>query len=177
IINPSTLALFRDLADILTRKGIALSPVMPTAAYVASSAAVALVTGLALRRIQGEDRRVTIFIVCLAFILVSPRFKNYSYVLALVPAFYLVKRWIRPEAFWAALLLVVISNSIPVPFGLGATAQNLFWGYYPLLLTLLLWALSVWAAIRHPVERIRSNPLPGPVPDAGAGRTLRRPRR
>lgn len=176
IINPSTLALFRDLADILTRNGIALSPVMPGVAYLAFAAAVALVTGLALRRVQGEDRRVTIFIVCLAFVLVAPRFKNYSYVLALVPAFYLVKRWIRLEASWAALLLVVISNRIPVPFGLGATAQNLFWGYYSLLLTLLLWALSVWVAIRNSADRVRSDPLPGAVPDAGAGRALRRPR-
>jgi hypothetical protein len=176
IINPSTLALFRDLADILTRRGIGLSPVMPEVAYLAFAAAVALVTGLALRRVRGEDRRVTIFIVCLAFILVAPRFKNYSYILALVPAFYLVKRWIRLEASWAMLLLLMFSSSMPVPFGLGAAAQNLLWGYYSLLLTLLLWALSVWVAILGPADQIRSDPLPGAVPDAGRGRTLRRPR-
>lgn len=80
------------------------------------------------------------------------------------------------QACRAALLLVMISSSMPVPLGLGAAAQNLLRGYYSLLLTLLLWALSVWVAIRNPADRVRSDPSPGAAPDAGEGRTLRRPR-
>lgn len=41
------------------------------------------------------------------------------------------------------LIPLLLSQSPPVPFGLGGAVRNLFWAYYPWLLALLLWASAV----------------------------------
>jgi len=142
-INPSTLALLRDLGDILARKGLPLSQAAEWTLYAAFAGGIVLVTWLALRRRGDSDIRLPIFLACLAFALVMPRFKNYAYILLLPPAYFVARRLSGAKAADLGLVLLLLSTTPPVPFGLGEAMRNLFWGYCPWLLALALWATAI----------------------------------
>jgi hypothetical protein len=143
VINPSTLALLRDLGDLLARKGIPVSAVAEWSVFAAFAGVIVLVTWLALRRHGTEDSRLQITLACLAFALVMPRFKNYGYILLIPPAYLVLQKMVKGWAGELGLLLLLLSQTLPVPFGFGETARNLLWGYYPWLLALGLWAAQV----------------------------------
>jgi hypothetical protein len=142
-INPSTLALLRDLGDLLTRKGLAVSPLVEWLLYGVFAVAIVAITWLVLSRRRGEDGRLPIVLVCLAFALVMPRFKNYAYILLIPPACLVLQHMVDGWAGELGLLLLLLSYTPPVPFGFGETARNLLWGYYPWLLALGLWTAQV----------------------------------
>jgi hypothetical protein len=143
VINPSTLALLRDLGDLLARKGVVVSAAAEWSVFAAFAGAIALGTWLALRRRGGEDARFPIALACLAFALMMPRFKNYGYILLIPPAYLVLRRTLEGWAGGLGLLLLLLSQTPPVPFGFGETVRNLLWGYYPWLLALGLWAAQV----------------------------------
>jgi hypothetical protein len=142
-INPSTLALVRDLSDLLGRKGVLVPPMAEWAMYAAFAGGIVLITWLALRRRPANDTRLPIFLACLAFALIMPRFKDYAYILILPPAYFVVRRMIGGKVREMRLVLLVLSQTPPAPFGLGGALRNLLWGYYPWLLALALWAAGV----------------------------------
>ncbi len=147
-INPSTLALVRDIGDILTRKGLPVWATAEAAAYGVFVSIVLALTVLALARAGRGAPRGSVFLACLAFALVAPRFKNYAYILLIPPAYAFVKAAMSRGLHVFGLLPLVLSQSPPVPFGFGGAVRNLFWGYYPWLLALLLWVAAVTQALR-----------------------------
>jgi len=143
-INPSSLALLRDAYDYLLGRGIVPAwEWLAWAAYVLWVGAAALLTWRSARNRPSEDRATSIYLGCLAFALIAPRFKNYSYILLLVPAYQLLRTRIsvRPER--GLLLLLMLSGSPPVPFGFSTAAGEIIAGYYSLLGALLIWGLAV----------------------------------
>jgi hypothetical protein len=166
-INPSTLALLRDLGDVLARKGLPVPEAVEWGVYAAFAGGVTLVTGLALRRRGGEDSRFPILLACLAFALVMPRFKNYAYILLLPPAYFVLRRMVEAGAGSLGLILLLLSQTPPAPFGLGEAIGNLFWGYYPWLLALGLWAAAVAWLLRGSAGAPRRAELLG-VQEGGA---------
>jgi hypothetical protein len=166
-INPSTLALLRDLGDVLARKGLPVPEAVEWGVYAAFAGGVTLVTGLALRRRGGEDSRFPILLACLAFALVMPRFKNYAYILLLPPAYFVLRRMVEAGAGSLGLILLLLSQTPPAPFGLGEAIRNLFWGYYPWLLALGLWAAAVAWLLRGSAAAPRRAELLG-VQEGGA---------
>lgn len=146
-INPSSLAFFRDSLGYLEGRGfLAGSETLAWFAYGVWVCVIVLLTWRAVRKHPGGDARPAIFIACLAFALISPRFKNYAYILLLLPAYELLRAGvsIRPER--ALLLLLMFSGSPPVPFGFSAAGQELIRGYYSWLGALLIWALALGSA-------------------------------
>jgi hypothetical protein len=99
----------------------------------------------------------------LAYALVMPRFKNYAYILLIPPAYYVIRRMLTLEPYQLAAVLLVLSGSFPVPFGLAGAFRNLFWGYYPWLMTLALWSVAVLGVFRMTKSRM------SPAVIAGAG--------
>jgi hypothetical protein len=161
-INPSSLALLRDGYDYLLERGfLPRWGWMPWAAYALWVTTVALLTWRAARRLPADDRTASIYLGCLAFALIAPRFKNYSYTLLLVPAYQLLTTRIavRPER--AILLLLMFSGSPPVPFGFSTAAGEIITGYYSLLGALLVWSLALRGG--RPGEAAEAPGLPGPA--------------
>jgi hypothetical protein len=154
-INPSSLAFFRDIYDYLAGRGISPGPeAVPWITYAAWVGLVALLTWRAVRNRRGGDLQPTIFLTCLAFALISPRFKNYAYVLLVVPVYELLRSGVSIRQERALLLLLMFSGSPPVPFGFSAAAQQMIGGYYSLLGALLIWALSLGGAEKTSREAI-----------------------
>src|SRR5438132_4607300 len=124
--NPALLALIRD---------IVAQPPLAAAATVVAVAGILVLSGRALRR-SGADPASRVMLVAVAYALIAPRFKDYSYVLLFPVGLHLLRR---------ARVAVPLAAAIafPLPRGaraLAATGRYLE-TYYPLACALLAFKL------------------------------------
>ncbi|MFN0062879.1 MAG: glycosyltransferase 87 family protein [Myxococcaceae bacterium] len=110
-INPSMLAFVQDVADKLTawfmNRPVAIGRWVYGVVALVVVAMSARVGVIHRRRVGIPDRRVLVLFACAVYALVAPRFKNYSYILLLAPAAWLV---------WGSK----ISKHLPIVFALVA---------------------------------------------------------
>jgi hypothetical protein len=158
-VNPSTLALMSDTVHWLqARVHLALPSIIPQAIY-ALLAAIALIISAAmfwwLRPM--ESRRGDLWRICLlcfAYAVIVPRFKDYSYVLLIAPAFYLVSscKWMNPLLPFSGLLLILSYGNVRYLGVALAPFYHVQRAYYCLLLAWMLWGLccySIWRETRQ----------------------------
>jgi len=84
--------------------------------------------------------KMLLFFGICTYVLLLPRFKSYSFILLIVPAYYLLKN-IKLNKYYIALLalfLLTSGSSIPGYIFLN-TFWNIFWSYYPFLLCVLMY--------------------------------------
>ncbi len=119
--------------------------------YLAVGIFLLIATVLSLVRIRssvavGERTRALLMIslMCLLYSFLSPRFKDYDYVMLLAPSFLAIIGYIR----------VPLSVVLVIVFGLTAMNQflpyslvffNLLWSYFPMILALVAW----WGLLRN----------------------------
>ena len=95
--NPSTFAFVKDVLNIVEiRVGIELAQWVDYGVFMLIAA---VVMGLSIKGLgiladtnNMEGRIVMVFFACLTYALISPRFKNYSYILLILPTYYLLSR-------------------------------------------------------------------------------------
>jgi len=147
-IVPSTFTLISDVVKWLSKD---LGPATPQAIQFAIlavfAAAVIVLTHRAHARLVSakvENRQMLeVFLVCLVYALIHPRFKDYAYMLLIVPAFYIImnNRFTKanPFAFFFAILLyppfIVPGTEIVFMF---------FWKYYPLVVAYVIWGMYLY---------------------------------
>jgi len=99
-LNPSSLTLVQDVSALARQAyGVAVPPAIEIAAYLVLAAAIAVPTAIVAKRVAGTtaSNRIEV-IACLTFLgyaLAMPRFKNYSYMLLIVPTYYIATRSTR----------------------------------------------------------------------------------
>lgn len=144
-IVPSTFTLLSDIFKWLSEAtGVATPKAIQVAVPLAFAAAVIFFSYkayLRLKNLNVKNRRmVEIFLVCLVYGLIHPRFKDYAYMLLIVPAFYIItnNRFAKANPF--ILLLVAL---VYPPFIIPGTeiVFTFFWKYYPLMTAYLVWGL------------------------------------
>lgn len=124
LLNPSAYVFIRDVLSWVTSRplrdveGIAMGLFTVQAIVVAAMSIAAIV---AHRRQPQLDRRALILFACTISGLVLYRFKNYAYILLLVPAFDIVMRKIRRREVPYSALFVFVSV-----FGYGPLFGNLW---------------------------------------------------
>lgn len=166
LFNPSTLSLFKDIFIMLAIKtGFVVSPLVPKILYDIITLAVAFVswkTILLLRAKQNkETEKITIFFFCVMYALILPLFKPYSYILLIVPSWFIMKRMSAKTAYWTILILSLffsylfnISNwyydIVLKQFYSHLYAIFYLSGYFALFCAFAVWGLYIWA-IRHEV--------------------------
>lgn len=155
-LNPSALALARDLGDYAARKGITLPTHTPEVAFAFFSLMVIAVTLLVYRRSEDKTLWKWVMVGCITYAVVSPRFKNYSYMIVLLPAYLLVVKYLAPR--WPALLVLLVlpSASLTAPFGLGNALSQVVWQYYSYLLVFGIWGLTMLAIHQDRAKGSRS---------------------
>lgn len=112
-LNPSLLPLAGDVAAIAGRTfAISVAPVVQAVIYSILALAVVVPTAITVRQVArteaGNRLDVILYLVCLASALVLPRFKNYSYMLLIVPTYYIATRSIRLQRAVPLLLLACL---------------------------------------------------------------------
>lgn len=146
IINPSISAFLRDLVDIFLKIQDPVSRnIVSTLLYFIVIIPIILMSRLAYIRIKSariEDKdKWVIFFSCSTYSLIANYFKDYSYILLILPAYFLIKNTrISPKGL--LLFIAIISAQGPLP-GEGSVF-NLFWNYYPLFVAYFLWCLYVY---------------------------------
>ncbi|MDH7482732.1 MAG: glycosyltransferase family 87 protein [Armatimonadota bacterium] len=144
--NPSTLSFIRDVCDLAEKHiGIKISSLTETTLFLAICIAVLAVSWWALRKnslLIKADERIGLFLWCFALALVMPRFKSYSYILLLAPAYYLIKN--TKHIHVSTLLFLIAASPTPeIVLGFGLFGMMVA-SYFLLLLIFGLWGLFIY---------------------------------
>lgn len=112
INNPSSLALFRDIIDLTAWvPGLSYNRDAGTRVYFFYIAALLLIliraTSGRVRRVLNSDPRLIIYCGCALYAVAMPRMKDYSYILMLIPALFVVRDLRRSEGTQNYLLIAL----------------------------------------------------------------------
>jgi hypothetical protein len=167
--NPSSLSMFRDLIDLTAFvPGLPYNSTAGTRAYVAYLVALVLVLTRAALNMRGKlrdaDPRLALYFGCAVFAVAVPRMKDYSYILMLIPALFVIRniarRGLTPDYFLLGLALLIWAQPQQdyVP-GMEALIY-MIQAYLPLFISaaIMIYVLRLWS---------RQGPAPVRAPATG----------
>jgi Glycosyltransferase family 87 len=145
IVNPSTAALVESASKLVgDATGFPIGPPIRWALMAGVAAAVLAVSRrsyLVLRTCPPSDRAwQTVFLACFMYALLLPRFKDYSFILLIAPAYSVILSAPPGASRFALSVLAVLSARHLMLPGLTRIA-GLVWDYYPLGLAFAFWVL------------------------------------
>ena len=155
---PGTLAFIRDVLDLARGAHFSEGSRADEAAFLIAALAVGAFSAFAIarhRRLAAEpNTKAIIYFTCLAYALLIPRMKAYSYILLLIPTLYVLRamprRALVPAAAAVLGLLVVFPNGTTLfPFRL---LSQLFYTYLPLVAAFATWLVfpGMWSGAQDP---------------------------
>jgi hypothetical protein len=138
IDNPSTLWFIQELfKKISYLAGVTLSGRLVLVVYLVVMLSVLSISAKALRHLAmsgaKDKEKWMIFFVCLVYALVNPRFKIYSYVILIVPTYFIIRRTILAKTHIFIFFLAIIP-SFPFIF-------SLLGDFYSLIIAYCVWIL------------------------------------
>lgn len=137
-LAPGTLAFIRDVLDLARGPHFSEGSRADEAGFLIAALAVGGLSAFAVvrhRRLAAEpNAKAIIYFTCLAYALLTPRMKAYSYILLLIPTLYVLRamprRMLVPAAAAVLALLVVFPNGTTLfPF---RVLSQLLYPYLPL---------------------------------------------
>lgn len=145
-LNPALGALVLDVGDLAGRRlAVAVPPLLETIAYLLLATAVVVPTVLIVRRAARSltpDRAAAIvFAVILAYAVAMPRFRNYHYMLLIVPTYFVATRSTRLRR---AVPLLVLACLPVLSWITSAENVSLLANYASWFIALGAWALSLY---------------------------------
>ena len=147
-IVPSTFTLLSDVFKWLSENaGVTVPQAIKIAAPLILAAVVILFTYKAyvrLNALKSENKQmIAVFLVCLVYALIHPRFKDYAYILLIVPAFYIImnSRFTKATPF-----IFLLTALVYPPFVIPGTGIifTFFWKYYPLMVAYAIWGMYLF---------------------------------
>ncbi len=144
-VVPSTFTLLSDIFKWVSQNaGIVVPQAIQFSLFLVFVAAVVFFSHKAYRRLQHlnlEDKEIiSLFLVCLVYALIHPRFKDYAHMLLLPPAYYMI----RNTRFTPAVpFIFFLSILVYPPFIVPGTELifSFFWKYYPLMIVYTIWGM------------------------------------
>jgi hypothetical protein len=156
-VVPSTYKMIGDLFQLIANAtGIAVPQGIQLAVVSAIAAAILLLSYKAwirLKSIEIEDKAMMeVFLACLIYALIHPRFKDYMYILLLLPSYYLIKNLHHTAVTPFLYILFILScNRMVLP--IVSSLYEFIWSYYPLMVAYCVWGLflhHIFAAAQNP---------------------------
>ena len=149
VVGPSTEKFVKEIFAILSPLIGPVPPFAVSAVIFGLAALVVILSGraiLILKRgpIEHPDReKIALFLVCLVYALIHPRFKDYAYMLLIVPSYYLMKTTRLKKAFpYLFILCILAAPHLMLPgFDL---LSSLMWRYFPLMIAYAIWGLYLY---------------------------------
>jgi hypothetical protein len=160
IIAPSTFALAHSLTEFAARHGVPINHIELASwvLYAALATGLAWVGWRSISKLSRANRMVAaLCLACVVFAVVVPRFKDYTYLMLIVPAFVLIELNPSVKRNLPLVLLLVLTSGAGSNGSIFQETVNLAWEYWPLLLAYGMLGLYVTEA-----NRMRS-------PDLSAG--------
>ena len=153
ILAPSTYKVVNDIVVSLNKSGFISYPLFTKIVTVSMiSSAVAVITIVTQQKLQGTDsgnsQKITIFLFCLMYALIMPRFKDYSYIILIVPAFYLIQK-VRSDVTWVLVFIFsILSGKYPSLPGVSSLFK-LFSECYSLMIAYGIWGLYIYENLNY----------------------------
>jgi len=147
IVNPSTVTFLNSLSTLIAgTTGYGVPPAVRWALFAGIVIAIVVASSrayLAARRLP-HDEQVwqAVFLACFVYALILPRFKDYSFILLLVPAFSVIKR-ASPASAQIPLVVLAVLSAHYVHLPLLRDVLDVVWDYYPLALAYLFWGMQI----------------------------------
>lgn len=150
-INPSILPMIKDIFEILGKK--LKSNYVVYFSYVAYFFWVfilSIFTFVCIKEIQNiktddewEKNRLFLFFIICFYTVVSPRFKEYSYIIMLLPAAFIILNTNMNIIKYILFFIFILSKEMFVP-DINKIYQKLLWPYYQFWLALLSFVLYIF---------------------------------
>lgn len=143
-INPCSLALLRDIFRGST-------PAIANLAYAVFAGTAAALFWLALRKKSADNGLLYTLFFIVFYAAVAPRFKDYSYIMLIAPAYFILGKFLKGVWFYAALF----AFTVKILFFLRGMAG----GYYFYFLTLIMFGMFFALSFKPaPGSRDAANP-------------------
>jgi hypothetical protein len=145
-VGPSTEKFVKEIFALLSQLIGPLPPVFISAVVIALAALVVFLSGRAYFLLKGTrpghpDRdKMILFLVCLVYALIHPRFKDYAYMLLIVPAYYIMKTTRLKKAFPFIFILSILAAPHLMLPGFDFLS-SIMWRYFPLMIAYTIWGL------------------------------------
>jgi hypothetical protein len=161
-VGPTTHKLIQDLLQLLsnlTGTDVTLSTWPLTAGITLLVIWLSAIAYFILKQRSPElQAKQVLFLVCLVYALIHPRFKDYAYLLLVVPSYYIIKNAWHLRVFPLLFILAILASP-QWPLPLLGTLSVVLWKYYPLI-----FAFGVWGIYLHEIFA-----APEPVKGVGFG--------
>jgi hypothetical protein len=151
--NPATFQLVTEVSTVLTILGLPIPAFVQIAFYIGIVATIINISLKANRKLKlleiENQTKIRILYFCVITALILPRFKDYSYILLLVPAYFILRRTNYNNGFVLLFILMVLlpyvmlnEPQVTIPF---VDVLYIFaYDYYPLLLAYAVWGLYLF---------------------------------
>ena len=154
IPSPSTYALVRAVLRYFGRQvHVVVSRPLLMAVYLFIDAAVVFFSWKAynaLRLVDKEDKiKMLLYFACFVYVLIIPRVKVYSYIVLIIPAYFVIQRVSRAAGRFLLFAMTIFpALYITEYFIVTNRTANALLRYYPLLVAYALWWVFVNESIR-----------------------------
>ncbi len=143
-VVPSTNKLIGSILELIVPlTGITAPEALKSGLFIFVAAAVVFFSYKACLQIKHltTDRRamLEVCVVCLVYALIHPRFKDYGYILLLVPGFYIIINSRYTKITFFLFILFIMSNRMMLP--IAASIYDIVWNYYPLMVAYCVWGI------------------------------------
>ncbi len=143
INNASTYEFMKALPTMLS---VDFSGTLPVVLYILLAIGVTLITWQSLRPIMYSTERdhklMLVFTLSMLVLLILPRVKDYSYILAVLPTFYIVVRNRLRDSLLVLLVLICLSaRDLKAP--IFSEMLLYYWDFYTLVLSGVVWGLYI----------------------------------
>jgi len=145
-VGPSTDKLIKEIFKLISQMFGPVSPVLIFMVVIGSAAGVVLLSGragLLLKRslsAHEDSRQLLLFLVCLVYALIHPRFKDYAYMLLIVPSYFMMKNARFTKAFPFMFVFAILASPHLMLPGFDMLSAVL-WRYFPLIIAYTVWGL------------------------------------
>jgi hypothetical protein len=149
IVNPCNMALLSEIRlGINNHLNIFLPPWSTIFAFILLSGVILYYSVkflLSLLRLSIDDKDIMVLYFAITiYALIAPRFKDYSYIIMILPAFYIIQKIKWQKTFPILLVLLILSGERFIKLPLMDWINGRFWAYYPLILVYLIWGMFLY---------------------------------
>ena len=143
-VVPSTNKLIAGIFEIVSKiTGITAPSAFQSAIFIIIAAVIVFYSYKAIMRLklaQVPNRAMLeVFVVCLVYALIHPRFKDYGYILLIVPSFYVIKNVHHTKITSFLFLLFIMSNWMML--FIVSSIYDIVWVFFPLMVVYCVWGI------------------------------------
>lgn len=148
-VGASTEKFVKDLFALISQLVGPLPPAIISVVVLGMAALVIFLSGKAyflLKHNQNDhpDReKMILFLICLVYALIHPRFKDYAYMLLIVPSYFIMKTTRLKNAFPFIFVLSILAAPHLLLPGFDILSA-LVWRFFPLAIAYIIWGLYLY---------------------------------